>query len=66
MRLNTTRMSSTLTKQINPMPNAITTNLVKAQPNSTFVRNLFQSDVVELERLVMQNNTCNECKRRGE
>ncbi len=66
MWLNTTRMSSTLTKQINPMPNAIMTNLVKAQPSNTLVMNLFQFDVIELQRLVMQNNIRNECKRRGE
>jgi hypothetical protein len=41
VRENTTRMSATPTKQMNPTPIAIMTNLVKAQTSSTLVVNLF-------------------------
>jgi hypothetical protein len=40
-------MASTPTEQMSPTPNAITINLVKVQPNISFVAILFQSDVIE-------------------
>jgi hypothetical protein len=62
VRENTTRMSSTPTEQMSPTPNAISTNSVKAQPSNILVKNLFQSNAIELKCPTMQ---IDECKRGG-
>ncbi len=66
MRENTTRMSSTPTKQMSPTPSAITTNLAKVQPNNTLVVYLFQSNVIESEYLAMQIDATMNVKEEGE
>jgi hypothetical protein len=45
---NTTIMPTTPMEQNNPAPNAITTNLMKFQPSSTFA-NILHSNALELE-----------------
>jgi hypothetical protein len=49
IKKNTTFMPTTPMEQNNPAPNVITTNLMKYQPNSTLLANIFHSKALELE-----------------
>jgi hypothetical protein len=59
-------MSSTPTKQMSATLSANTTNLVKAQPSSTFVAKLFHSNTIESKGSTMQTNAMMNAKEEGE
>jgi hypothetical protein len=63
---NTTTMSSIPTEQMSPTPSAITTNLAKTQPNSTFVMNLFHFDTIKSKGPTMQTNATMNAEKEGE
>jgi hypothetical protein len=66
MRENTIGMSSIPTKQMSPTPNAIMTNLAKAQPNSIFFTNLFHSNAIKSKRPTTQINVMMNAEKVGE
>jgi len=66
VRKNTTKMSSTPTEQMSPTLSAIMIDLAKAQPNSIFVVNLFQSNAIKLKCLAMQIDVAMNAEEEGE